>query len=171
MPSLKNTDDLSIRPMVVADLKTVAPWLSAPRVKCWFEDDEYLETLREHLSDNAIDQWLVMLGETPIAYLQDYRIHAWDDHPLGALPEGSRGLDTFLGAEDLMGRGLGPAYLKLHCEHLFATGAPALGIDPHPENLAAIRAYEKVGFQGDKVTDSPWGRIRLMMLWPKSGIS
>lgn len=144
----------------------VMGWIKIPRNAAWFDDPNYDEELHDHLSDDRIDQWIVMLDNAPLAYLQDYRIHGWEDHPLGFLPPGSRGMDTCIGSEGDMARGLGPAYLRLNAERLFAAGVPALGIDPHPDNLAAIRAYQKVGFAGTKEITSRWGPMRLMSLWP-----
>jgi aminoglycoside 6'-N-acetyltransferase len=145
----------------------VMGWIKSPRTAKWFDDPNYDEELRDHLGDDRIDQWVVMRGDVPLAYLQDYRIHGWENHPLGFLPAGSRGMDTCIGTEADMAQGLGPAYLRLHANRLFSCGVPALGIDPHPENAAAIRAYQKVGFSGDTEVTTEWGRMRLMTLWPK----
>jgi aminoglycoside 6'-N-acetyltransferase len=133
----------------------------------WFNDPNYEEDLRDHLTDDRIDQWIVMLDDMPFAYLQDYRIDGWKTHPLRALPPGSRGMDTCIGKESNMACGLGPVYLRLNAARLFAAGVPALGIDPHPDNKAAIRAYQKVGFAGNEEVTTEWGRARLMTLWPQ----
>ena len=66
-----------------------------------------------------------------------------------------------------MGQGLGPAYLARHVARLLAGGAPAVGIDPHPDNTGAIQAYEKVGFSGDGLIQTKWGLARIMSLWPQ----
>jgi aminoglycoside 6'-N-acetyltransferase len=62
--------------------------------------------------------------------------------------------------------GHGSAFVRAHAERLFATGAPAIGTDPHPDNLRARRAYEKAGF---KAVGGPvhtrWGRAILMERW------
>lgn len=144
----------------------VMRWVSEPRTAQWFTDANYDAELADHLTDVRIDQWIVLLAGHPLAYLQDYRIDGWDGHPLGDLPKGARGIDTLIGSEAEMGKGIGPRYLAQHCQALFGRGVPALGIDPHPDNHAAIRAYEKVGFQaGDRIT-SQWGAVRVMTLWP-----
>jgi aminoglycoside 6'-N-acetyltransferase len=49
---------------------------------------------------------------------------------------------------------------------LFATGIPAIGTDPHPDNARAIRAYRKAGFEMvSGAVDTPWGRAILMERW------
>jgi aminoglycoside 6'-N-acetyltransferase len=56
-------------------------------------------------------------------------------------------IDLFLDPE-LHGRGLGTEALRLLCEHLTRErGHHRLTIDPAVENAAAIRSYEKVGFE------------------------
>jgi aminoglycoside 6'-N-acetyltransferase len=51
-------------------------------------------------------------------------------------------------------------------EELFAAGAPAIGTDPHPENLRAIRAYEKAGFRVvSPAEETKWGRVIRMEAW------
>ena len=153
--------------MTRADLPMLAGWLEAERVRRWFDEPNYIEDLEAHLDEERVRQWIVATDGAPVAYLQDYRVHAWETHPLGFLPEGAKGLDTFIGAEALMGQGLAPRYLALHAATLFAAGVPAIGIDPHPDNRAAIRAYEKAGFRYRETVASEWGDLYLMVLWPQ----
>lgn len=164
MPDFWTT--LHLRPFEAKDIPRVMSWIEAPRNRRWFDDPDYEQDLADHLTDPRIDQWIVLADDQPVAYLQDYDIHGWDDHPLGFLPEGARGMDTCIGTEALMGLGLGPQYLCLNAQRLFTAGVPAIGIDPHPENAPAIRAYQKVGFRGETEKTTPWGRARLMVLWP-----
>jgi len=157
---------ITFRDMSAEDLPLLAVWLRVPEVARWFEDASYIETLEGHLADGRIQQTIVGLDGRPIAFLQDYDIHAFEKHPLAYLPQRSRGLDTFIGVREALRQGLGPAYLSKHTDHLFASGAPALGIDPHPDNTAAIRAYEKVGFTADKHAETEWGPVVAMSLFP-----
>lgn len=96
--------------------------------------------------------------------MQDYDIHAWPDHPLSFLPRGARGIDTFIGQAEHLHRGLGTAYLRAFSARLFAMGVPALGIDPHPDNGAAITAFTKVGFQTHHTQESEWGEVLIMSM-------
>ncbi|HEY0437399.1 MAG TPA: GNAT family N-acetyltransferase, partial [Phenylobacterium sp.] len=98
---------------------------------------------------------------------QDYEIHAWTPHPMDHLPRGSRGLDLFIGEADMLGRGHGARLLRQHVDAMFALGVPACGIDPHPDNAAARRAFLKAGFVltgGPR--DTPWGRAVVMERYP-----
>ncbi len=153
--------------MVADDLAALEPWLEVPRVRHWFDDPDYMADLKDHLTDPRIRQWIVEVDGAGVAYLQDYDIHGWQDHPLGFLPRGARGMDTFVFGEERMGQGLATRYLRQHCQTLFSEGFPAIGIDPHPSNAAAIRCYEKVGFVAGTEADTKWGRVLTMSLLPK----
>ena len=150
-----------------SDRGLLTQWLAEPRVARWFDEPDYIETIYQQISEPAIRPMIVRHHGVRVAYLQDYRIHAWADHPLGFLPEGARGLDTFVGQASAMGRGLGPAYLRAFAARSWAEGVPALGIDPHPDNRAAIAAYVKAGFQPDQIVETEWGPAQLMLAWPQ----
>ncbi|MGR3803473.1 GNAT family N-acetyltransferase [Marinibacterium profundimaris] len=151
------------RRVTPADAPLLRGWLEAPRVSRWFDEPDYASVVMRQLDDPALRCWIVTLEGVALAYLQDYDIHAWQPHPLDFLPKGARGIDTFVGSETAMGRGLGPAYLRAHAARCFAEGAPALGIDPHPDNAPAIRAYEKAGFRETREVETDHGRALLMV--------
>jgi aminoglycoside 6'-N-acetyltransferase len=156
--------DLSFRPLEILDLPMLSDWLRSDAVARWYQDPDYIEELEDQMTDVRIRQWIVSLGDEPIAYVQDYQIHGWKKHPLSFLPSGSRGLDTFIGKPERLGLGYGSAYLRKLAERLKNEGVPALGIDPHPDNAAAIRAYEKIGFVQNEVRQTKWGRALLMSM-------
>ena len=147
------------------DLSVLAIWLKEPRVLHWFDDPEYIVSLEKNLKDSRIQMRLALYNNNPIAYVQDYDIHKWEDHHLAYLPPGSRGIDTFIGSEKWMGKGHGAKYLSLLCNMHVDRGVPALGVDPHPMNVPARRAYEKIGFRKDGVVDSEWGEVLTMSLY------
>jgi aminoglycoside 6'-N-acetyltransferase len=64
-----------------------------------------------------------------------------------SLPRSARGIDQFIGEPQLVGRGHGPAFIRLFVENLFVAGTPRVITDPHPRNSRAIRAYAKSGFK------------------------
>ena len=152
------------RPAALADLAMLKRWRETPDVRAWWgawQDPE--AELAAHLADPAMALWIVEHGGRPFAFAQDYACHAWDPHPFSYLPAGSRGVDLYIGEPAMLGRGHGSALLRQLCDRLFAAGVPAIGTDPHPDNLRARRAYEKAGFA---VVSGPvetrWGRAVLM---------
>ena len=65
-----------------------------------------------------------------------------------AISRSERGvIDQFIGEPQLVGRGHGPAFIRLFVENLFVAGTPRVITDPHPRNSRAIRAYAKSGFK------------------------
>ena len=151
------------RPMTREDFPIARRWLETPEVRRWWADPDGEASLDEaDLDDPSIRMWIVSSEGRPFAYLQDYAPHAWPGHHFGFLPDGSRGIDQFIGEPEMIGRGHGSALIRAHVERLLADGAPAVGTDPHPENARAIRAYEKAGFVRGEVQDTDWGLSLLM---------
>jgi RimJ/RimL family protein N-acetyltransferase len=86
----------------------------------------------------------------PIGYVQLYRVR--DEPEYAALidaSESAAALDLFIGESDFVFRGLGPAFLRLFLREVVFAGPEVEDcyVDPHPDNAAAIRAYEKAGFR------------------------
>ena len=118
------------------------------------------------LGDGRIDMWVIELAGRPFAFAQDYDPHAWTPHPFSHLPDGARGIDQYIGEPQMLGRGHGSAFVLEHCNRLFSAGAPTIGTDPHPDNVRAIRAYEKAGFVAtSQPVETRWGRAILMERW------
>ena len=153
------------RPVQAADLPLVRSWRRRPHVVEWWGPPD-AEDPEEMLGDPNLSMWIVEWRGRPFAYAQDYDPHAWDPHPFAHLPTGSRGIDQYIGEPDMLERGHGSAFVRAHCDRLFAAGAPAVGTDPRPNNKRAIRAYEKAGFRivGGAV-ETRWGRALLMERW------
>jgi aminoglycoside 6'-N-acetyltransferase len=157
----------SFRPVTPTDLPLLRSWRSRSHWVEWWGaaegEDGFFE---EAMADPNTAAWIVELDGRAFAYAQDYDPHAWPGHPFAQLPSGARGIDQSIGPADLLGRGHGSAFVRAHCDRLFAAGAPAVGTDPHPDNERAIRAYRNAGFTvvGGPL-DTPWGRALLMEQW------
>jgi aminoglycoside 6'-N-acetyltransferase len=152
----------TFRPVEPADLPLLERWRSTPHVVQWWGPPD-VEREAEKLEEPDIAMWIVEHRGRPFAFAQDYDPHAWEPHPFSHLPPGSRGIDQYIGEPDMLDRGHGSAFVRAHVERLFAAGAPAVGTDPHPENLRARRAYEKAGFTAvSGPVETRWGRAILM---------
>lgn len=150
------------RPATLDDLPLLRSWRARPHVIEWWGEPE-VEDPEEVLAENRAAMWIVEHQGRPFAYAQDYSPHDWDPHPFSYLPPGSRGIDQYIGEPDMIGRGHGSAFVRQHCERLFAAGAPAIGTDPHPDNARAIRAYLNAGFEiAAGPVETRWGRALLM---------
>lgn len=146
----------AFRAATAADLPLINAWKAEPHVAAWW-DDEPIDS--GDLEEPGYRLWIVSLDGRPFAMLQDYRIHDHPGHHLAMLPEGALGIDLFIGPPDMVDKGHGPSLIRAYCDTQFATGIPAIGTDPHPDNARAIAAFARAGFEvvGDAV-ETPWGR-------------
>ena len=152
------------RPMSADDLPMIRRWLETPHVAQWWHDpDEQFALVREDLDHPAMDQFIVAANDRPFAYLQCYDPNAWPEGGLGMHPDGTRGIDQFIGEPDMTGRGHGSSFIRAFIVALIRAGTPRVLTDPHPANARAIRAYEKAGFRKDRMVDTPDGRALLMV--------
>ena len=149
-------------PMTTADLPLIQRWLETPHVAEWWHDPaEQFELVSGDLGHPDMAQFIVTTEARPFAYLQCYNIGAWDAG-FGPQPTGTRGLDQFIGEPDMLDRGHGSAFIRAFAEDLLTNGTPRVVIDPDPDNVRAIRAYEKAGFSKDRLVDTPDGIALLM---------
>lgn len=153
------------RAATLADLDLLRRWLAEAHVREWWDDEDPYDA--KDLQDPRVALWIVEWDGVPFAFMQDYDVKGWEGHHFGYLPEGSRGVDQFIGDPGMVGRGHGSAFLRQRIAELFAAGAPVIGTDPHPANARAIAAYRKAGFQvvGPE-EDTEWGRIIRMEARP-----
>jgi len=157
--------DYVFRSVTVADLPLLAEWLEQPHVRRWWsEPDEALASIEEHLRDPAVEPYIVTLDGRDFAFIQVADLDDEDDAALDGQPQGTCGIDQFIGIETLLGKGHGPVFMADFCRELFEKGKTRVLVDPHPDNIFAIRAYAKAGFQRLGETTTNYGRALLMAL-------
>jgi aminoglycoside 6'-N-acetyltransferase len=88
---------------------------------------------------------------------------AWPENGFGSFPKDARGIDQFIGEPEMIDRGHGSAFIRAFVQALLMAGTPRVVTDPAAANTRAIRAYEKAGFQKDRLVDTPDGRAILMV--------
>lgn len=155
--------DYQFRRFSTADLAMVRQWLAMPHVVAWWGDpDEQFELVSSDLEEPAMQQFIVAIGGSPFGYLQCYDLGAWPTPAFGPQPDGTRGIDQFIGKPDMIDRGHGSGFICRFVDELLARGTPRVITDPDPENSRAIRAYEKAGFVRDRIVDASDGAALLM---------
>ncbi|WP_298258366.1 GNAT family N-acetyltransferase [Bradyrhizobium sp.] len=151
------------RPMSADDLPTIKRWLETQHVREWWHDPaEQFELVSGDLDHPDMAQFIVAADGQEFAYLQCYNLSVWDCG-FGSQPDGTRGLDQFIGEADMVGRGHGSAFVRAFADRLLAAGAPRVVTDPDPDNARAIQAYEKAGFHRDRLVETPDGAALLMI--------
>lgn len=152
--------DYGFRLVTAADLPMLAEWLRVPQVARWWPDAErQLALIRAERRAAPMRQLIALRGDTPLGYAQCYPAFHWPAPHFAGLPQDSIALDVF-GAP--AGRGQGGAWLRALGDLLLQDGS-TLVIDPAPENLRAIRAYEKAGFSGLRIATDSEGQSVLVM--------
>jgi RimJ/RimL family protein N-acetyltransferase len=162
--SLIQKSKIRFRPLYHCDLPLMYAWLSRDFVSRWFgakprsyEDVERRYDLRIR-SEVPIAPYLMLYDDLPIGYIQTYRLV---DRPgyselIGAGP-GTAGVDLFIGERDYLYVGFGTAMLWAFLDRVvfrdFYTARCIAGADVR--NRAALRCYEKVGFEFWKLVDIP----------------
>ena len=155
--------DYEFLAMSSVDLPLIRRWLETPHVSEWWHDPaEQFELVSGDLDHPDMAQFIVASDLRPFAYLQCYNLSDWNTG-FGPQPDGTRGLDQFIGEADMLGCGHGSAFIRTFTEQLLAKGTPRVVIDPDPANARAIRAYARAGFSKDRIVDTPDGPALLMV--------
>ncbi len=112
-----------------------------------------------------MDQYVVSTSGSDFGYIQCYDLTTWNSG-FGTHPEGTRGIDLFIGEPDMIARGHGSALIRRFADDRLQNGAPRIVTDPDPANHRAVRAYEKAGFEKVRMVDTPDGPALLMVRNP-----
>ncbi len=153
-------------PMTSDHLPMIRRWLETPEVvRWWGEPDEQFALVSGDLDHPDMDQFVVAIEDRPFGYIQCYALSAWNQG-FGPQPEATRGIDQFIGEPEMIGRGHGSAFIRQFVENLLMSGVPRIVTDPDPENIRAVRAYARAGFQSDRAIETPDGPALLMVRNP-----
>jgi aminoglycoside 6'-N-acetyltransferase len=156
------TGKVLIRPVSEDDLPLLTSWRQQAHVRRWWGAPE-VEPEAEKLREPRVAMWIAEVAARPLAFIQDYAVADWMPHHFAYLPAVSRGMDVYMGEPEEIGRGHGARIVRQHAEHLFGLGVPAIGLDPHPDNRPAQRAFARAGFvTATGPIDTRWGRAILM---------
>ena len=119
--------------------------LTEPEVAEWFDADG--GELVALIEEPSVTPFLVRRDGVAAGYAQIYHANAdafWRD--LG-VPHQTIGIDLSLGGAQNRGAGIGPRVIRALIDRAFAMqGVAQIIIDPHPDNVRALRAYAKCGF-------------------------
>jgi aminoglycoside 6'-N-acetyltransferase len=138
------------------DYERLAAWRNSANVKEWWDPDDPPVTpavVAAELgrADDLTTSCIIELGGEPVGFIQFY---PWDAEVayLGAVglsvPNGSWGLDIFIGESRLAGKGIGSRTVRLLSDHLFADrGATAVALITEAGNVRAQAAYIRAGMR------------------------
>lgn len=154
---------ISFRRLRREEIPLIHRWLLTPHVaRWWYEDVGTFEEVEATFSAcvegrEPVEPYLILHGDSPIGYIQTYRVADDEEYEKHIGIEGASGVDLFIGEKDFLYKGLGAEIIIRFLEHVvFADeSVEACIIDPEPTNETAIRAYEKVGFEYVKTIRVP----------------
>ena len=162
---------VTLRPMAEADLPLLHDWLNRPHlVRWWGGERPSLEEVRRHylprvLAQEKVTPYIGLLDGVPFAYAQSYVALGagggwWEDET----DPGVVGIDQSIGYPELLGQGLGTRLVRALSDQLLADpSVTRVQTDPAPDNLRAIRCYEKAGFRKIKAIVTPDGPALYML--------
>jgi aminoglycoside 6'-N-acetyltransferase-1b len=165
---------ITFRALHETDFALLANWLSRPHVLEWWGGDDPapdIEDIRKkykpRMKDaSSVKPCIAMLAGKPIGFIQSYVALGcgggwWEEET----DPGVRGIDQFLCDGDMLGRGLGSRMVAAFVHKLFEDPrVTKVQTDPDPDNVRAIRCYEKAGFRLVGKITTPDGPALLMVV-------
>lgn len=138
------SDRIGFRSLDRNDYELLYRWLCNPEVARWWDRPASLEEVVEKYDPQSAENYdlrsyVILLDERPIGYIQAYD---------GDVPA-TAGIDLFIGEDAHRHRGLGAKIINSFVDELVFAD-PAITrciVDPSPENVVAIAAYQKAGFR------------------------
>lgn len=148
---------VSFRPISIEkDVELIYAWLGDPDVSRWYSEGLHdLEHYRRTFApEPTTHKFIMRIDEQPVGYLQAYRLANEPEYAaqLG-LEHDAVSIDLFIGAAAYRGQGWGSVLLRVALQEIVfgQMGADYACINPDPENIRAVRSYEKAGFRGDRI--------------------
>lgn len=144
---------ISFRPLTASDFPLLHEWLGRPHVSAWWGDAPSLAEVEADYTpflepDSKTLGFIAVLDGRDIGFIQSYVVVGsgdgwWEDET----DPGARGIDQFLAHPGDLGRGLGTLLVRSFVDRLFTDDAvTVVQTDPSPDNVRAIRCYERAGF-------------------------
>ena len=145
-------------------------WLNRPHIaERWggpVSEAEVRSKYSARIQSTSVSCYIAVFDGVPAGFIQSYvaaeGTDGWwpDEHDPGVI-----GIDQFVADADNLGRGVGTLMVSEFVRHLFQNFAVTkIQADPAPDNLRAIRCYEKCGFRKADVIETPNGPAILMTI-------
>lgn len=154
-------------PITNQDLKTLHHWLSKPHVsKFWGEVKPWVVFLQESqksIESDMCSQFMVSHIDEPFAFIQYYWANKVGNGWWPGYKDDVVGIDLYIGEEQYLGKGHGNLLIQDFIKKIVPKEPISQIIcDPRPDNLQAIRCYQRSGFLAQKQITTPDGVALLM---------
>lgn len=159
------------KPLHKNDLHLLYQWFQEPTINQWYARgkdwslNEIKEKYEPRLSGKEyIPSFIVYKADVPVGFIQYYLLERnlsegiQDSHNLLFKQYNQNelaGIDLFIATEAMRGKGLGKKVINQFIEEFLGKFA-AVVVDPEVNNIAALRCYEKAGFQRTTFSENPY---------------
>ncbi|MGI9400711.1 MAG: GNAT family N-acetyltransferase [Rhizobiaceae bacterium] len=169
----RHEPQIEFRQVVEQDFALLGQWMEQDHWQEWWGDPETeLGYIRDMVKGrDSTRPYIFLIDGKNTGYIQYWLIN---DHQnvewiakypwLAKLPPDSAGIDLSIGEEKNLSKGLGVAVLRAFTGMLAAKGYNTMIIDPDMDNLRAIRAYEKAGFNFVPCLEAAASKVHIMQL-------
>lgn len=161
--------EITFKKFQECDLPSFRKWLNEPHVKPFWQETEDDAALTEKIFNRfpkvGIEAFLIMLDDLPVGYIQSYEACRVGDGWWPDAVKGQYGIDLLIGNPFFTGKGWGEKVIEAYIQKLTTEKTVTeIIIDPEPNNMRAISAYEKAGFSKVGIMETPNGKACLMSL-------
>jgi aminoglycoside 6'-N-acetyltransferase len=128
-------------------LSLLDTWLRRPHVARWWGEPD--RALAAVLQRPRGAEALIVVNARAVGFVcwQTLSEEERSSADLDGLPDGLVDVDILIGEPEVVGRGVGPAALRLVLATLKASGVPIVGLAAATTNQRALYAYAKAGFR------------------------
>lgn len=140
---------IKLRKATLNDLELLTHWDEQPHVIATSGDDDEIDWEQEIKQDSLFSEYLIgLLNDTPIGVVQIIDPANEETHYWGTVGHNLRAIDIWIGEAENLGKGYGTKMMNLAIQRCFSNPeVTAILIDPLVSNKAAIRFYERIGFE------------------------
>ena len=148
-------ENIRIRELTEEDFPLILKWLTDEKVLEYYggRDKKYtLETIQKHYTEkweSEVIRVIIEYNNIPIGYGQIYKMYdeLYKEYQYQKNNEIVYGMDQFIGEVNYWNKGIGTKYIKIIFDFLKKEkNADSVIVDPHKNNLRAIKCYERAGF-------------------------
>jgi aminoglycoside 2''-phosphotransferase len=156
MKEIIKSGNIRLRKLEDSDKQLLLKWLTDERILNFWEGKSTkhtLETITEDYyseEDIEIIRAIIEYSGYPIGYAHMYKLNEeyLEEYEYSGDNKIVYGIDQFIGEPDYWNKGIGTEFMRLVLNYLTSEkSADSIILDPHVDNLRAIRCYEKVGFK------------------------
>ena len=148
---------ISFAPLSDEHVPLCREWAKKDFIKdTWFQEGyQSVDYIFTKTKNNGHDYpFIIYLDDKPVGYIQYCDLYAYKKicpNPTGVFidePQGTFCMDLFIGEEDYLNKGYGTKIVTAMINELFSRDdVTRIVIDPSPDNVRALRCYEKAGFK------------------------